>query len=391
MGLFEKLFPKPKVIDNGNPSLFKLLNGYVPMFHSFGESVYESELVRSAIDARARHSSKLKIEFMGAANPTLNRSLKKAPNSWQTWAQFLYRTSTILDVRNTAFIVPVLNVAGETVGVYPIAPNTWELVQDRKGNPYLRFAFDDGNHSAMELQKVGILTKFQYKSDFFGSDNAALSSTMDLIEIQNQGIQEGVKSAASFRFMAQIDNFMSETDLAKERKRFSEQNLQTGGGFLLWPNTYKNIQQVDSKPFIVDANQMGLIKANVFEYYGVNEDILQNKAYGDAWAAFYEGAIEPFAIQLSEVLTKMLYTPKEQSTGNIVMATANRLQYMTTQEKLNVSSQLTDRGILNRDEVRDIWNLAPLPNGDGQEYIIRGEYWNATEKINEGGNNEQGS
>ena len=63
------------------------------------------------------------------------------------------------------------------------------------------------------------------------------------------------------------------------------------------------------------------------------------------------------------------------------MATANRLQYMSNQEKLNVSAQLADRGILNRDEVREIWNLPPLPDGEGQAYIIRGEYWNANEKI----------
>jgi hypothetical protein len=56
---------------------------------------------------------------------------------------------------------------------------------------------------------------------------------------------------------------------------------------------------------------------------------------------------------------------------------------MSNAEKLNVSSQLADRGILNRDEVRLIWNLPPLPNGEGQDYIIRGEYKNATDQINE--------
>ena len=67
------------------------------------------------------------------------------------------------------------------------------------------------------------------------------------------------------------------------------------------------------------------------------------------------------------------------------MFTSNRMQYMSNSDKLNVSSQLADRGILNRDEVREIWNLPPIPDGSGQEYIIRGEYWNATEKISEGG------
>lgn len=57
------------------------------------------------------------------------------------------------------------------------------------------------------------------------------------------------------------------------------------------------------------------------------------------------------------------------------MLTANRHQYLTTSEKLNVSKDMADRGILNRDEVREIWNLPPLPDGQGQAYTIRGEYY----------------
>lgn len=113
----------------------------------------------------------------------------------------------------------------------------------------------------------------------------------------------------------------------------------------------------------------------------VNEDVLQNKAFGDAWSAFYEGAIEPFAVQFSEVLTKMLFTLREQSQGNEIMLTANRLQYMTNKDKLNVSSQLLDRGVMSINDIRDIWNLPPVEGGEAR--IIRGEYWNADEKINE--------
>lgn len=121
--------------------------------------------------------------------------------------------------------------------------------------------------------------------------------------------------------------------------------------------------------------QMSAIKSNVFDYFGVNTDIMQNKAYGDAWSAFYEGAIEPFAIQFSDVSTKMFFTERERASGSFLMATANRLQYMSNTEKLNVSAQMADRGIMNRDEIREIWNLPPLPNGEGQAYTIRGEYY----------------
>ena len=389
MGLFDKLFgnrPRPRGDYDG---VFRMLDGYTPTFTSFGGGVYESELIRAAINTRATHISKLNVEVQGSAKPALQNKLKHGPNVYQTWSQFLYRLSTLLDVHNTAFIVPVWDEYGEPSGIYAPLPNKCEMVQYGDDNtPYIRYEFGRGNKASVELEYCGIMTKFQYKDDFYGESNRALFPTMELIHIQNQGIEEGVKSAASYRFIAQLSNFAKAEDLRKERKRFTEENLSKdadGGGLLLFPNTYANIKQVDTKPFVVDADQMKAISANVYHYFGVNDDILNNAAFGDAWAAFYEGAIEPFAIQFSQVLTKMLFTFREQSQGNRVMATANRLQYMTNADKLNVSAQMADRGLMTRNEIREIWNLAPLPEPYGDQLPVRGEYYNVGEDEN---NNE---
>ena len=391
MGLFDVIFknrPKKDAGISGTQD-FKMFNGYTPRFTSWGGEIYESELIRSAINARAVHASKLKFSMNGSARPALQSKLKKAPNQFQTWSQFLYRLSTILDIHNTAFIVPIYDRYGEPSGIFCPVPHRTTIVQ--YGNTqYLVYEFSYGERAAIELAYCGILTKFQYKDDFFGENNHALFPTMDLIHIQNQGIEEGVKSAATYRFYAQVTNFTKADDLAKERQRFSDENFTReakAGGLLLFPNTYTNINQVKSTPYTIQADEMKLIEKNVYQYFMVNEDILQNKAYGDAWSAFYEGAIEPFSIQCSEVMTKMFFTLREQSSGNEVMFTANRLQYMTNTEKLNVSSQLLDRGIMSINDVREIWNLEPVEGGEAR--IIRGEYWNADEKINEEKINEE--
>ena len=126
---------------------------------------------------------------------------------------------------------------------------------------------------------------------------------------------------------------------------------------------------------------MELIQTNVFDYFGVNEDVLQNKAYGDAWSAFYEGAIEVFAIQFSDAMTKAIFTENERSRGSELILTANRLQYLSNADKLNVTAQLTDRGIFSINEAREVFNLPPVEGGDVR--TIRGEYKNA-EEINGG-------
>lgn len=374
MGLFEKIFKRP--YKRGDPNgFFQTLTAYTPAFTTWSGALYESELVRSAIHAKATHISKLNVTIEGTAKPRLRTKLKAAPNEFQTWGQFLYRLSTILDMQNTAFIVPVLDDYMDMTGFYPVLPSRCEII-DYDGEPWLRYQFTNGNYALVEMRRCGIMTKFQYQDDFFGESNRALTPTMELIDLQNQGIAEAVKSSATFRFMAKLNNFSKSEDLAKERQRFTRENLQKdSGGILLFPNTYSEIQQIQSKPFVIDSDQMNAIKTNVFDYFGINEDIIQNKAYGDAWAAFYEGCIEPFAIQYSDVSTKMTFTERERASGSFIMATANRLQYMSNQDKLNVSAQMADRGIMNRDEIREIWNLPPLPNGQGQAYTIRGEYY----------------
>ena len=383
LGLFDFLFknrPEPVGDYKGE---WKMLTGYEPHFTTYGGNIYESELVRASIDAIARHISKLVVTTGGSARPKLQNKLKHGPNEFQSWSQFLYRLATILYIHNTAFIVPVYDLYGEPSGVYPALPERCEIVQYGENKiPYLRYKFGWGETAAIELEYCGIMTRFQYRSDMFGETNHALLPTMDLISMQTQGIKEGVKSAATYRFMAQLTNFAKAEDLAKERQRFTAENFSkdaNGGGLLLFPNTYSNIQKIDAKPFVVDADQMGVINRAVFEYFGVNEDVLTNKAYGDAWAAFYEGAIEPFAVQFSEVMTRMLFTMREQTEGNFVMATANRLQYMTNADKLNVSAQMMDRGIMSINEVREIWQLPPVEGGDAR--IVRGEYYNADQKI----------
>lgn len=386
--MFDKIFrpAEAKKSDDALRSaqtLFKTLNAYQPMFTSWGGAIYESEIVRAAIDARARHISKLKIEINGTANPSLQAKLRLGPNQWHTWSQELYRISTILDVCNTCFVCPVFDERMIITGIYPVLPSSCTLVE-YDGEIWLRYQFSSGQIAAVEFRKCAVLTKYQYKDDFFGSSNWALKETMQLIHTQNEGVQEGIKNAANIWFMAQLANFAKPEDLANERKRFTAENLSSEselGGFLLFPNTYKDIKQIDVKPYAVDADQMDQIRSNVFNYFGVNEDVLQNKAKAEELEGFFDGCIEPFAIQFSEALTKMLFSERERAQGSYLIANANRLQYMSTTQKVQMAQQLLDRGVMSINEARELFNYGDVENGDVR--FIRGEYIDANEKVTE--------
>ena len=389
MGLLEAIFGK-KADQVKAQDQFGTFTTYQPKFRTFNGKIYESDLIRAAIEGTATHCSKLKVDVIGSAQPKLRTILKHRPNPWEPWSKFLSRVATIREVQNNVFIVPVLGEYGETTGYYPVVPSECSI-KEYNGKPYLIYRFVTGDQASMELNRCGILTKFQYMSEFFGESNSALNRTMDMTEIQNQAIEEGVKNSNTFQFMARASNFNKDVDLKKEQERFKQNNLSGSGGVLLFPNTYQDVKQIDYKAYKVDKEQADAIKENVLNYFGTNIEILQNKADGDALDAFFNGKIEPFSIMLSEVLTQMTFTDREMSAGAAIQVSANRLQYMPTKQKIAMVQQLGDRGMLLIDEARELFNYEPLPDGKGQKAFIRGEYYDVQKKAlddGEDGDNE---
>ena len=381
MGMLEKIFGKrEQPAGLKNATTFRLLEGYTPAFTTWRGSIYESELIRAALDAWGRHAAKLKPNLKGSAAQELTNKLKVRPNAYQEWTKFLYQTATILGVRNNTFLVKTRNEYGPT-GIINILPQTWELVE-YEGEPWIRFTLANNRRRAEKLSEVGIMTRYQYKSELFGESNEAMKPVLDLITMQRQGITEGIKNGASYRFYAQSDNWASDDDLGEEMTRFNKVtfgNKKNAGGVLLFPNTYSNIQPMKAESYKVDADQEKIIKENVFDYFAVNEEILQSKAVGDKWLAFYESFVEWFAIQLGEVISGMLFTDRERAAyNNQVFFTSNRLQYMSNADKLNAVTQLGDRGLATRNELREILNLEPLPEDIGNQIPARGEYYDVT-------------
>lgn len=375
MGLLDKIFPNnKKEVQRLVGEYFKTLTVYTPRFTSYSGGLYEMDLTRAAIHTYAKHCAKLKPEIQGNAYKELARTLQFKPNPYMDTYKFLYRIATSLKVDNTAFIVPLYGTDGMTItGLYPLQPKMVEVL-DFQGEPWLRYTFVNGAKAAIELSKVGIMVNHQYGDDIFGANNNPIKPTMDLLDIQNQGMQEAIRQSAVLRFMAKLGQNLRPEDIAKERDQFSKQNLSADNqsGVMMFDAKYADVKQIDSKPFTIDGEQMTLIQSNVFNYIGTSENVIQNKYTEDEFNAFYEGEIEPFALQLSLVLTNMLFTTKELAFGNAVMFSANRLQYASNTTKLNVSTQLFDRGLITMNQVMDIWNMSHVEGGD--ERKIRGEY-----------------
>ncbi|MDR0223277.1 MAG: phage portal protein [Oscillospiraceae bacterium] len=342
---------------------------------------------RAAINAFARFASKLQPEVFGDAKPELENALKFRPNPWQDTSKFLRRIAAILSVNNTAFIVPIETPSGELTGYYPVLPQMCEIVENA-GKQYLRYTFENGSRAAVELEKAGILTDFQYRSEFFGESNLALRPVLDLIQSQNQSIINSIKTSASIRFLAKLVNRTKTTDIIAERDRFAKENLSglNQSGIIMYDPMFSELTPIEGKPVIINAAQMKSINESVFNYFGVSEKILQNNFSEDEFNAFYDGKIAPFALQLSLVMTNMTFTENEIALGNKIEFSENRLMYASNKTKIDIASQSFDRGLMTINEVMDLWGRPHVPDGDKR--FIRKEYTLIGDLGKEGANEE---
>lgn len=354
---------------------FKLLNGYSAVFTTFNGGLYEMGLTRSCVDKIATQCSKLHPVINGNKNyKDINFLLQNKPNRLMTTQQFIYRLASILVVENNAYIIPIFenSMTMKIVGFYPARAAGSKIVK-LDGVDYLLYQIDNKQY-AIEYDLAGVLRRHYYKKEYLGESNEALHSTMDLISTQEQGIKEGIKSGAIIRFLARLGVVQNTESIKAEQKRLKEEQLsvENNGGVLIFDSKYSDVQKVDSKPFIVDKDNMDLIKNNVFDYFHMSEAILQNTASEDQWNLFYEDVIEPIAIQISQVLTNMIIKAEDIKKGLNVVLESTKLQFISNNTKLNVSEKLFDRGILTTNQVMDIWNLPKVTDGDKR--YIRKEY-----------------
>ncbi|MBE5055280.1 phage portal protein [Pseudoflavonifractor sp. DSM 107456] len=370
----EKLFPR-KTAEAQVYSYFRTLGGYTPVYTSFDGGVYEMALTRACIHTFANHVSKLRPVVMGPGNSRLDRVLSYRPNPWMDTKKYLYRLATIYKTENTAFIAPVYDddLMLRINGFFPVLPSQAAVVE-LEGQEYLRYQFPVGT-GVVELDRSGIMTQMQYRDDFFGESNRPMRPTMELIHAQNQSIINGVKASGSVRFLAKLSQILKPEAMTQERDRLVRDNLSdTNGGVMIFDAKYEDVKAIDSKPYVVDDKQAAAIRESVFDYFGMSSEILHNKYTSDQWSAYYEGQIEPFAIEASLVHTNMTFSQDEIARGKQIIFSVNRLQHMTMADKLSTVTQLFDRGMMNMDEGREVFQLPELGTEDSKRYYIRRDY-----------------
>lgn len=399
MGFFDRFKRKPEAEArerNQGKSIPITINCW--NYRRFHGELLDIDAVVACIDALARNLAKMRLtairqvkDAVAVTETTSDvaRVLKK-PNKYMTQYDFIYKVAALYFASNNVFIWPEYE-DGKLIALWPINYTRFKLYE-KDGIKVARFELHHNHYYTVPYSDLIHLRNHFFNDEIYGDENSPFSPIAELMNAQNQGIIEGIKSSALIRGLLIAAGVMKEDDIKKARERFIEENLdaKNNGGVMIIDGKfdYKNIE---SKPYIIDADTRNQTRQSTFDYFGVNEDFVQNKFTSEKYESVYEGKLEPFAIMFTDALTAFLFTERELGFGNEVYANMNKVKYQSTNSVVNIISATRELGLFTRDEYREMLGYEPLgPERGGDEIMIATNNYESNTQVQEGeGSNEE--
>ena len=352
---------------------------YAPIFAFRGEyqgssDLYESDVIGSIANCIASNLGKLTPQVIrrDAAGHTIKDdylakllSLRWSPEI--TPFDGLYKMGSDLVYKSNAFAVIFYNADFTRVqSIVPVTVKSFRIWEE-ENNIFFRFVWDyNGEEYTLPYQSVIHLKARYDRKRFIGtSPESQLKTTLELLDTTGESLRNAVNNSANLKGYLKYNNFADDDELKQKVREFQEAYMSAAndGGIAGLDNSME-FHEITQHTNAIPVTQSAFLRENLYRYYNVNEKILNSTYNESEWNAFYEAVIEPIALQLSLEFTYKLLSERERGFGNKIIFTANRLQYATLQTRVNLGSQLFDRGIITINEYRELMYYAPIEDGD---------------------------
>ena len=340
---FEIIFGKKEKKDEQGWSTFQVLNGYDAFFTSFGKEIYDSKVARTAIDRIATHAAKLTPKHIqnDVNHPIkgeVNFILQNKPNPIMTTYDFIYKITSQLFTYNNAFVFIAKDRTGMITGFYPILSYEDKLLQDKSGTIYLRFKFVNGKTYTIPYSELIHLRRFYNDDDFWGASNKVLDTDLETAHTSTEGIKNAIKVTNGLKGILNYTNAMLRPeDIKKNRDMFVNDFLGQGkSSGIAALDTKASFQEINMKPITLDDEQLKMVNSNIYDYFGISEEIIRNDYNPEKWNAFFEGVIEPLSIMYGEAFTKAIFGDATRRDGHKIIFTTHRLPYESIDKKVKL-------------------------------------------------------
>lgn len=374
--LYEMIFKTKNQPQKQSEAFLQMLNSYDPYFSTVSENIYDNKVARLCIDRIATHCAKLiprhiKGQTNNFINGDINYILQNRPNPLMSTYDFIYKIISMLYTDSNSFVFIQKNQEGYITAFYPVLAKTYELLQDNANTTYLQFQFVNGKTYTLPYQSLIHLRLFYNKHDIYGESSKLLKPDLETALASSEGIKNAIKTSNNLKGILKFTNtMMKEKDIKANKDAFVRDflSLENSSG-IAGLDAKAEFQPIKLDPITLNKDQLAQVNYNIYDYFGISEEIVRNKFTPEQWYAFYEGVIEPRAIQMSDEFTAKIFSQQAIKEGHKIIFSANRIQYLSPKDKREILQTVLPYGLLTKDEALEILDLPPKGGEEGAKIL----------------------
>ena len=358
------------------------MNGNLPFYTSFGDSIYASDLVVQSIRCKANEFKKLNprhIRYVdGVAESVLDSSIARAlrrPTEYMTTADFLEKITILLELNKNVFIYPMYYVtnAGERyyTGLYPLKPSEVQYKTDETGKMYIELQFSNGYQTTVPADSIIHWRKDYGVNDYFGgsmfggNDNAGLLTMLKRYDQLTQGIAKALEVSCKINGIVKYNTYHSDGAMEEKIADF-ESRLQNNESGILFTDLSTEYTHIPRDVKVVDKDTLDFFYMTILRANGTSLAILNGDYTKAQKEAYYEHALEADIKSLGQAFYRAIFTEREISFGNTIAFYPNEINFMSMENKLKALEVGLPAGLFMKDEARELLGYPPLPGGAGQ-------------------------
>ncbi len=370
MGFLDFMFKGKKDLKKNNTN--NLINLFTPFFSGDDSFEYNSTYM-SICGTHANHISKMQPmiylkDTVSKSHKYIARLLTLRPNPYMNAPTFWETVGRNYYMYNNAFIFLEWNHLDfkeplKALWILDPDKNSIELKSNESNELFMSFRLN-GQQRYTSIDNIAVISRNVDPNNFFGKSNEAIRQVLKVLKTNYEGIEQAVRTSAFIRFIVTTTTPLS--DKAKEERAnyFKNTYLGKDASGAVYVEQASQLQQVTTSPKIIDAEQMNLLKKDVYEYLNCNEKITTGAFNEDEWQAYYESAIEPYVIKVATELTSKIFSIQEQTRGYHIFINADRLQTASLKTRVQVAAMYQKLPVYIPNVVARLLFLPESENGD---------------------------
>lgn len=383
MGTLQKALQNLLGWNSTNLNASRIINANKVVFSSFGNDIYVSDIVKTAIHRVAEGVSKCEIKsVIEKENPRevvvvkddINALLSNRVNPLCGLKDFLYKVTWLLLTNKNCFIywqyaeVPIGDtgyVKRVTKGLYPIENARVKLYTTPEGEMRIELTSKNSDLTLDLPYNEIIHIRHSYGANpFLGggangdADTQGILQNLKTIQIIKEAIPKSLEASLSLKGILTMKTVAEVDKKVIARDEFEKHLFDSKYGIMA-TDYESDFTPININATDIPSNILSFLRDEILSPFGVSVPIYIGKYTDDDYTAFYQTAIEGVLLEIQQAMKIVLFTPKQIAYGHTIKYYDKVVQSLSFDRRQQIAEMTRDDALLSRAERRELLGYAP--------------------------------